>query len=518
MAAFSGLAHGQVVPPFPSVVPADLYARTTAMRLVGNHSNTPYNNGFVDSTNNSANARGLQRAEYALTDVMLGFPEFTLQGGGAGPELDNPNAYTVVASIEYPIGSTPQRVYFQNGQSTSATINPGRGTVFSDPLELNIPAGAYFAVKCFVTWTGSMLFPAGASSLIFNFPIAGLPNQSEWTTRGIGLTDQTLTLTTFTNTTANQGFGPNVYGRTAPRNVVLGVIGDSIPSGLSDATDSVNASWARAISRAMRGTIPVFNNTIGGYLQAEFLTRPAGQLSAMRDFVTHVIVELGTNDLSAAASLATLQAQFQAIAEPWILRGNKVFGWPITPHTTSSNHWLDTASQAVLGFEAIRQGYNAWLRANWPALGLAGLIDAAAALETSGGLWNVDVGAALWTAGSGVGLYAVMSGQSVGSIINGGSLSNGTTVGAGYPNNTAGTWFAYPYPGDNGSGANGTLTSNGSGQILAASTAVTSGGAGYFVPPLINVASALTVDGLHPNSRGWNEIIYRTQLSPALFT
>lgn len=469
--------------------------------------------GVVDTTSNSMNCRRFEQAPATtgLSDITLAFLGFALSTISA--EMDIPTAYTVTGSVEYPLGAVPQQVFFSG--ATSAVVNPGRVVVKSDPLPIYIPAGAKYAVKCYVTWTPGTFWlgPEQSSWMI-----------GEWCNRGTGLADNTLTNTVLTQT-ANFGFGPLVYAEPSVRTPVIGFLGDSITLGQQDQHEPV--SQALSWQRGLQGIIPSINMSIGGNTAALYLSRTEGRNLVFRNAITHLVMALGVNDADAGVSLATMQSNFQIIVNPFLARGVKVHAMTITPNTTSTDGFLTYANQTAVSAacDVVRLGYNAWLRANWQALGLSGIFDAALAVDPLMiAKWacpdsNASVGV---TAGISAGIYSTINGAGVVTAVGPQTfavLASGfQTVGNGYTANAIIPWTSYPQQGDLGSGAFGTIQVDGTGHLGITSNIITSGGSGYLQAPMINVASPLTIGGLHPSVRGYNEMIFQTGFGPGAFT
>jgi hypothetical protein len=506
-------AQNQAITASPTVFPGDLLFKQQNSMLVQTLTNQTIMLGsLVDSTNNSMNVRKLHYAPTAasITDLVVCYPGFSYTGS-SGTEALNPNAYAVTTYVEYPLGTTPLQLTV-NGVSGSLPVPSGFGPPLqTDPYPNTIAPGDPYAIKHFVTWTGSFNIGSGIEAFV--------ASSGEWTALGVGLTDQGGNLTAQVNTTSSRGWAGIPKGKLSPNCPVIGLIGDSWFAGAADVADPTTLSTT--VMRAMRRKYPAINLGLGGYATNLYLSHPQGQLALTRDSITHLIMELVVNDISGGASLATLQANYQRIIAPYLARGIKVFGWTCSPHTTSIDHFMSATGQAVVSAanEIVRLAFNAWLRVNWLVMGLSGLVDAAHAIDpTDSGLWGFDAGQPAInypTNPASASGYATVAGGVVTAVAQLGGLQNGATVGSGYPASTTGPWTSYPYPGESGSGAVGTWTSNSSGQIVT--WTVTSGGAGYSAPPMINILGPWTGDGLHGYPRGWNEIISKTGLGPGMF-
>lgn len=445
---------------------------------------------------NTLNSRQLCIAPTSsgISDLVVTYPGFVL----ANPEADMPTAYTVTAAIEYPAGTfTPVYV---NGSRT-LPVTPSRGIFKFDPCPISIPAGASFWVKSFASWTPGNMWLSKRGGGCFA--------PGEWTHQGTSLTDQTLTSTVQPND-GTAGFGAHVLARFSKNIPVLGIIGDSVLEGSHDYGDPV--SGALAVNRAMQGVIPVVNLARSADSAAVYLQRLEGRSLLLRDTITHLLMAYGRNDVS-GSGIATIQANFMKIITPFLNRGVKVYGWTVTPYTTSTDLWATTANQTIqsTGAETDRVALNAWLRANYSAIGMSGLIDAAHAIDpTDSGKWSTD------GAGDGGAIgFATLTSGSVSSVSYATYGDAETSAGTGFPVNTTLPCVVYPYPGDTGKGAAVNVTTDSSG--TAATYTVVSGGSGYKYPPMISPPGAWSFDGIHPSPRGYNEIFYRCGVGPSLF-
>ena len=463
--------------------------------------------GTADVTNNTMNTREVLIAPiYSdIADIVLAFPGF-LQNTGGGSEANIPTGYTVTCSVEYPIGATPRQLFFSG--AATGTVTPGRTLLKTDPLPLDIPAGAQFAVKTFLSWT---------PGTFYLMPVASTAqNTIEWAARGTGLSDQTLTNTVLSSTTNGQGFAPLVYANLYTPIPSIGIVGDSISVGAGDVLDMT--TWNTRFGKGMRNKLPIITVGIGGGTMTGYLARQEGTNLILRNAITHLIFELGVNDLSAGQTAAQMETNAQLIWKPFLARGVKVFATTITPHTTSTDGFITAANQTISSgtAEGYRQTYNAWLLANWQSLGLAGVFDVGHVYDpTDSGKWSSDAGLTSANVASGYAYFQSTITGGVVTALNFTSQQGSGSVGNGYVNGTVLNWIAVPYPGETGSGAFGTITVNGSGQALT--PAITSGGIGYSAAPMINILGPWTADGLHPTPRGTNQFLGSGIYSPASF-
>jgi hypothetical protein len=446
-----------------------------------------------DTTNNSLNSRKLCYAPTSsdITDIILAFSGFGLNN----PEQDFPVSYNVTAAVEYPLGAPPIKVWF-NG-APSAQVTSGRVLVKSDPLPITIPAGAMFAVKTFATWTTGnfWLTTLTAAAMV-----------GEWTNRGIGLTDHTLDNTPQTPTWNLAGFAPVVYATLATPCAAVGLVGDSWGTITGDWLNPAvgHNGWGRA----MRGAIPLINLARGGDSAANYFSRPEGRNLVLRNGITHCIWEMGGNDLFGGASIGAMIGNLEAAIDPFLDRGIKCYAVTLTPRSTSIDGWMTASGQTPVSaaVEAVRVPYNAWLRANYASVGLSGVFDPAHAVDPNDrGIWGADpnIGFAVGTPCAG---FATLSNGGIASVANAPYTGN-SSAGGPYPSGTQTVpCIVYPYPNTGGSGAGVTATIDPSFNGVGSYT-VTTPGSGYTYPPMISTAGTWTADGVHPNSRGWNEVL-----------
>jgi hypothetical protein len=471
-----------------------------------------------ESTNNSLNARSVAYApgNSALTDIVVAYP-----GSSFGPtaEVDNPAAFTVTAAIEYPVGTFT--VLYTQGQRT-LTVTPGRTIAQFDPCSsLVIPAGAQFWIKSWINWP----IPGGFYDNSYGTIISGTTCRF-----GVSVPDQTLTTITTPGTSGGIAGGtyiPIIYGTTKSP-VVLGIIGTSHDRGSGDVPDP-NSGGSIAWARAMRGQIPITTFSKIGVEAAQYLTRPDGASIMFRDKITHLLVDMATNDIFALSiSLATAQANLLAIIAPFLLRGVKVYTLTVTPRSSSTDSWMTVANQSLLNTpaEPVRVAYNAWLRASWQSIGLAAPpFDIARVMDpTDSGVFAVDAGAQFTTVTGQPPqrAWCVMS-SGVGSAGNGSvasmPLAFGSVNGGLFTNNLSGTvnCNVYNCPGDTtGSGAVVVGNTDGTGKIT--SWTVQNGGSLYEFPPMIAPIARPTLDGIHFNGGTYDRVIATLGLGPQSFT
>jgi hypothetical protein len=452
----------------------------------------------IASGSNTMNVRSLHYAprDASLSDIVVALPGFYQNN----PEANMPINYTATATIEYPVG-TFTRVRWAG--ATSQTVTAGYPVYYSDATPISIPANTAFYVKLYLSWTGgSVDFPL--------FTCGGTARNTEWTTVGTGLVDNTATTTTLSPSYAapphvrGLGFVPAVYGRMSAPLPVIGFIGDSIDQGIATGELADTVYGGTGIERGFRNVLPVLNMGRQAETAANFLSRPNGRYALSLDAITHVMIGYGRNDLDGAVSATTLIASVRTIVDYFNSRGVKTYLRTITPKTTSSDSWATTANQTVASapVEAQRLIYNQLIRDNWRSYGLSGYFDVARVVDpTDSGKWNADGTAGNQSAG-----IATLSSGTVASVaravFNAGTAYGGT----GYAINQAAlACNVYRYPDDPIRSGDATVTcaTDGSGVV----SGFTGSGGSYTYAPMIAPNGVWTADGTHPSYRAYNAII-----------
>lgn len=492
-----------IPPQLSSVDSNSLYPRLGGYSHVTNRgSSNIARETFTDTTHNYMNSRRVLVAPVGadLIDMVLLAPAWMFV---ASVEALIPNGYTLRASIEYPIGSIPTRVTW--GGNPSRFIAPGFYSAPSDVYPYKILAGTPYAIKVEVEYTGSFC-------TIFNMASIA-PN--EWSNFASGTpVDHTLDLTVLTNTITGVGFSLMPMAKLSAKLVSLGIVGDSWTTGVQDIPDPLTTP-SFSFMRGLRNQMLALDLGCGGANLTAVALHSAGELATFGAGISHLFISIGVNDLAQATPLATMQASYQQLIARYAGRVNKIIGATIPPRTTSTDSWVTLGNQTSFSApgEAIRVAFNAWQLANMASLGLSSIVDMNAAIDPTGvGKWACEAGTTIFTSSN---FPAAPTATLLAGVVNG-ILFASPANGSGYPASSSIPWTSAPYPGESGSGALGTLTTNASGVITGFT--ITSGGTGYTAPPMILMKTTWTLDGLHPNPRGWSEIIRVTGFAPSLFT
>lgn len=299
---------------------------------------------------------------------------------GSSREADGPNPITVRAGIQYGTRSgTPLffPVYF-NGKR-DVTLDPG-SLVESDPVFVNIPKGATFQIRTYVTVASGGKWPYGVI-------------QAQMSTYGDGVEQGT---TTTDKTTSGTVAGSNnfAYGPVAIRTTrtnrdtpAVAILGDSVSFGSGDSPQDHGY-----IYRGLRaGGLTVQHMGMPGATTEHFATWPEAtkQRYRLAEACTSAVLATGTNDISASKTAADVQGFMTTMANNLRAEGmKKIYICTLPPRTTSTDSWATTANQTQAATEAVRVAVNDWIRNT--RTGFDGYFEVADILETgrNTGIWK----------------------------------------------------------------------------------------------------------------------------------
>lgn len=301
-------------------------------------------------------------------------------------ETGSGSAQTIKASIEYPAGTFTVVTF-----GGSATGNMATGdTLVSDQVAVDIPAGAQFWSRCFVTSAAAIVYETSGS-----YPGDGFENS--------GATDKTTSGTVTQGSTA--GYGPVAIIDYTTRASVA-IIGDS----KTRLVTGIGNTWAGEfgeIAPSLGRTIACMNLGRSGEAATGFITAHTKRV-ALAAYCSHVVCNYGINDLTIGGSSASVQASLTTIRGYFT---QPFFQGTIAPVSTSTDSWVTTANQTTVASNANRVAVNTWLRAG--NLG-DGIFDIAGVVESS-------LNSGIWAAGytsdgtheNLIGLYAIANGAAV---------------------------------------------------------------------------------------------------------
>ncbi|WP_395020205.1 SGNH/GDSL hydrolase family protein [Dongia sp.] len=276
----------------------------------------------------------------------------SLRAGSGGPESTGAAYVNFTASIEYPLGSTPQQITWAGGTVDGATAYNAANLLISDPLKLStpIPKGEPFAVKTWrtvaansrllVTTDGSTVIQGGVSS-----PITAV---DQVVAAASGLSDDTLNAGSpgSHNAGASNFFYPQlILGPTRLPSVIM--LGTSRVYGVGDTGVNVDSPDRGSIARSIG---PHFAYCNAG-VTASTIQAFAGSYSrraALMPYFSHAILEHGTNDEIAGRTLSDMQSDFATVIAALKSANPKLRIFLTTPEPrTDASNTTPNASESV---------------------------------------------------------------------------------------------------------------------------------------------------------------------------
>lgn len=283
---------------------------------------------------------------------------------------------TIQASVEYPIGTTPQELLF-TGVSVGSLADGS--WIECDPKTLStpIPAGAAYILRVWTTNTVAILTASQRSGTYtwHEAAASGLSPRVGDNTKPVGGTF---------------GFLPSAVMGMATK-PALWMPGDSKVRGSTDITTGVR--WRGEIERSLNGQVAFCNagrlgdslfNVMGQNTGSHFYAKRKAICDA---YYTHVHGNLGVNDMGSQTALATknrLEAFLALLAKP---------AWWNTVAPKSAGPWDIPANQTV---DAKLSDHNAFYNyiVNGQVAGLTGFNDVRSVLSDTSplsGLWKAGL-------------------------------------------------------------------------------------------------------------------------------
>lgn len=313
-------------------------------------------------------SRSYHVAQVDLASLQLVFPNWygfeQSPGGAAG----------ITAAIEYPVGVFTQVKF---GGVAQGSIPDGKNLT-SDPTNVMIPAGAAFFVRSY--YTNAL---GGVTTGYLNQTAHALGERYNVGTSGI--VDQTMG-GTITQLAPGNLYGPiAILGLTTKPSVL--VLGDSRAAGQNEGVGGGTAGTTEVgqITRSLFPSIAFINCSTPSE-RASTLAVTNTLRCGLSQFVTHVICQLGVNDIGNSRTAAQALADMQTIRAA--CQSRKFYGATIPPVTTSSDSWATAQNQTPAAYEYQRVLLNTSLRAI-PS-GFAGYFETADPVESSrnSGRWK----------------------------------------------------------------------------------------------------------------------------------
>jgi hypothetical protein len=159
-------------------------------------------------------------------------------------------------------------------------------------------------------------------------------------------------------------------------------------------TQARHGRWG-FISRALTGVTGVLQTARTGdrVSTLALLSGHRGRFLLMSS-CSEVIDTMGLNDVFQADTLANIQANKILVWGMESAKGCRVWGTTWTPNSTSTDNWKTTANQSVTAIEAVRVGFNDWIRDGSPitiATGIAAAVGSVGAGVMRSGVYVAGV-------------------------------------------------------------------------------------------------------------------------------
>lgn len=334
----------------------------------------PVNNFFGTGSSQSMSRSG-HVAATNITALKIAIPNFV----AANPDVSIGASQSVTASVEYPAGTFTQILF--SGSATGT--NPDFGLIISDLTTVAIPNGATFWIR---QWTSGAVYYNNWNSSFYG----------EYWAAGATVTDQTMSGTLVG--AASQSAPPLlIIGPTTAPSAII--VGDSIAFGLGD-TEDTNGATANGyngkvgiVARNL-GSVPFVNLGVSGMVASAWISSSVGKKKAL-GYSSHLITELGRNDLSASRTTAQITSDLQSI---WALAtavnpSTKIYQSTVTMVTTDtgtpSASWTTLGQQSLVASATERVTLNTAIRATLS--GATGFYELTSSLESSlnSGKWIV---------------------------------------------------------------------------------------------------------------------------------
>ena len=293
--------------------------------------------------------------------------------GSPGKEKGSGAKARIKAAIEYPEGVfTP--LGFSGGPV--GTIADG-AMLTSDSARVAIPKDAKFFVRTLFDHPDTILY-AGRQDKA---------NGDAWSSGDSNLPDATMGGVISGNDPHAAFFPAAIIANTAARSVFI--LGDSRAREEGDRVDDGagdQGNIARSIGPALGYTCAALpGETFKSFLAAN------KQRRLLAGYATHVVSDLGINDLTGGATLSKMKSSMSDIVT--LFPGKPVFWTTAEPVTKSNDRWATVAGQTPHASNSQRIAWNNYLRSKPRELaGVFDLADAAESARDSGRFKALDQG------------------------------------------------------------------------------------------------------------------------------
>ena len=300
-----------------------------------------------------------------------------------------PNPFTVAAGMER--NSQFTRALF--GGAQTRVINPTDGLIETDAIAPFLAADESIFVRTEVSMAVGQQCPVGYLRYPSNNTVETIPQSSGQPSQLAAIGVMAIA---GSYTHGGFGFGPlAVVGDVDSYTPSALVFGDSIADGNGYHTAGNDGSMGYIALGLYNAGVGHCKATRGSNRAAYSTPVLSPNQFALCRYATHLIGNLGTNDIFAGRTLAQLQADLLDIwAGAKAVQAQIKIHWQLLlPRTTSTDSWATTANQTpIAGFEVggIRDQLNAWLYAKVADGTIAGIINPLPDCEspTTPGVWG----------------------------------------------------------------------------------------------------------------------------------
>lgn len=337
----------------------------------------------TNTSNKQLMARSPHFARDDITSLQILLPNWYWDRQGTRTEKGSGGSITYTASIEYPAGTFTQ-VKFSEAASGIAANG---GNLLSDAVLVSIPAGALFWVRTFQSSAVGIIFHGSFIVGSNNMSLRDTVNGGEMAYAASGLSDQTMGGTITSNPGSPSPFFTPLAIIAQTQKPSVFIMGDSIAWGAFDLFDA--SGDLGSVARSIGGNLAYINAGCYGD-EASLAKANYSKRAALIQYCSHVVCELGINDLSAGAgnkSAATLKSDLGVLYG--FAGGKPVYQTTITPRSSSSNSWATTAGQTLDANAAQFTAFNDDVRTTpAPLTGYFDISDAVSSARNSN-FWKV---------------------------------------------------------------------------------------------------------------------------------
>lgn len=272
-------------------------------------------------------SRTVHWARENINGLTAIYPAFYLDANNN--EANNAGTTTFKCGLEYPLGTNATL----NAEGT-VSVSGGLATLtFPNAV---IPVGALFAMRPLVTNPNVVPYK---SFTLSNGCAAG-----EGYVKGSGTpNDLTVSgaITSIGGFNNSRAFYPVALLSQTRRPSVL-VLGDSRAFGQGDVPSDISADLGN-VPRIIGPQFGYSNMSVPSVKASDFLTHTNTSRLAMASWFSHVICQLGTNDLVASATAAAVAGSRTSIYA--LFPNNICIGTTLEPIAASTDSWATTANQ-----------------------------------------------------------------------------------------------------------------------------------------------------------------------------